>query len=489
MTTALLSLEPRAFDANDETRGAGGTLHSQPRFDRLRPGLIIAERYELLHLLASGGMATIWEAMDTVLERVVALKVLGDAYVDQADFRERFAREAKVAARVRTRYTAQIYDHGGSDDIAWIAMERLYGEDLHQRLERAKRLPISFVVKVVREAGAALKVAHDAGITHRDLKPQNLFLAREGDQEIVKLLDFGVAKDAASAARATGVGVTMGTASYMSPEQFRGEPSIDGRTDLWSFAIILYRTLTGHRPFEGNALEALSVGSCVRATPPTALFADLPAPLDAFFAKALAPSKEDRHANVVEFMDCFCAIVEERDTPRASKDIDDDRDSSPTIRVEPEELSRQLDTRVELTTSPVPVGLQQKLSVSGRRDNHTGLRLGTPSGLPPPPPPLPAPSIDADIDIEPRSFTAVAVPNEASKPPPPSTATHASDDRSAAGFSAPFCDPRVVSVASAWLVRPAAIRKRAPRDSWPAIALVCASAVVTALLVAAAWFR
>ncbi len=143
-------------------------------------------------------------------------------------------------------HVVQMFDHGGDDCMRWMAMERLYGEDLHDRLEKVKRLPIAEVGKIVFGVGAALRVAHAAGITHRDIKPRNIFLANDGDTEVVKLLDFGVAKCANPLRVATAQGVSLGSPFYMSPEQIRCDPTIDARSDIWSFSAVLYRVPTGH---------------------------------------------------------------------------------------------------------------------------------------------------------------------------------------------------------------------------------------------------
>ncbi len=271
----------------------------------LGAGRVIAERYKLGERIARGGMATIWEATDTKLNRIVAIKFMGQAYTDDAEYRKRFEEEARAAAQLRTPFVVAIHDHGVTEGVPFIVMERLDGEDLHQRMHRLKRLPIAFVAKVATEAGKALRIAHAAGIVHRDLKPKNLFISKEDDEEVIKLLDFGVAKHAGTAALMTATGVMLGSPFYMSPEQIRCERNLDGRTDLWSLAAILYRALTGVKAFDGDMARVMFQITRERPKPPSLLCPDLPKAFDAFFDKALATKREDRFATALELAEAF----------------------------------------------------------------------------------------------------------------------------------------------------------------------------------------
>jgi serine/threonine protein kinase len=271
----------------------------------LGTGRVIAERYKLGDRIARGGMATIWEATDTKLNRVVAIKFMGQAYTDDAEYRKRFEEEARAAAQLRTPFVVAIHDHGVAEGVPFIVMERLDGEDLHQRMHRQKRLPVAFVAKVATEASKALKIAHAAGIVHRDLKPKNLFISKEDDEEVIKLLDFGVAKHAGTAALMTATGVMLGSPFYMSPEQIRCERNLDGRTDLWSLAAILYRALTGAKAFDGDMARVMFQITRERPKAPSLLCPDLPKALDAFFDKALATRREDRFSSAMELAEAF----------------------------------------------------------------------------------------------------------------------------------------------------------------------------------------
>ncbi|MFO0611301.1 MAG: protein kinase [Polyangiaceae bacterium] len=415
----------------------------------LGAGRIIAERYKLGDRIARGGMATIWEATDTKLNRVVAIKFMGQAYTGDADYRKRFEEEARAAAQLRTPHVVAIHDHGTTEGVPFIVMERLDGEDLHQRMHRLKRLPVAFVTKVAVEASRALKVAHAAGIVHRDLKPKNLFIAKEDDEEVIKLLDFGVAKHAGTAALMTATGVMLGSPFYMSPEQIRCERNLDARTDLWSLGTILYRALTGIKAFDGDMSRVMYQITRERPRAPSAVCPDLPKALDAFFEKALATQRENRFATATEFADAFkeaaksagstsvsvppppssASGMRKATRPPAPSSEAETRETTETVRAEappPESGERQADVGAERVLGPpsdhptfaAPVAVMSSL-VQSKTTFGTGLRLAPPdepsgdrpSGFPTPP------------SLEPPSVAASMLQH----PPPPAHRSPSSD--------------------------------------------------------------
>jgi serine/threonine-protein kinase len=243
----------------------------------------------------------------------VALKFI-EAEGDPADARARFEREARAAAQIRSPHVVQIIDHGVDADRPYIAMELLTGEDLGQRLRRVRRLSLPACAALIAQAAKALRRAHEAGIVHRDLKPANVYLARVDDDEVVKILDFGVAKmrraGVIDPAIATQVGIVFGSPSYMSPEQARGARDIDHRTDLWSLAVIVFRALTGTKPFEGATLADLVVKLCVDPPPVAShVLPDLPPEIDAFFERAFARDPDHRFSSALEMAAAFQAAA------------------------------------------------------------------------------------------------------------------------------------------------------------------------------------
>ena len=231
--------------------------------------------YEIIAPVGAGGMGEVYRARDTRLHRDVALKVLPDAFASDPERLARFEREAQTLAGLNHPHIAQIYGVEDSQGTRALVMEFVDGEDLRQRLERGA-LPLDDALAIARQMTDALAAAHESGIIHRDLKPANVKLGSDGR---VKLLDFGLAKafegpgqSAVNAmnsptltARATAVGVILGTAAYMAPEQAKGK-SVDRRADVWAFGVVLYEMLTGRRAFDGADTSEL-IASVLRDSP------------------------------------------------------------------------------------------------------------------------------------------------------------------------------------------------------------------------------
>src|SRR5262245_59461636 len=192
-------------------------------------GTIVADRFRLSRQLGQGGMGSVWLAHHTGLDVPCALKFIHPEAAGVADIRARFEHEAKAAAQIRSSHVVQILDHGVWEGMPYIAMEYLEGEDLAQRLKRQKKLDPRETFAIVSQVGAALGKAHAAGLVHRDLKPANIFLVREDDREIAKVLDFGIAKNMAGGLGdgQTKTGALLGTPHYMSPEQAKGTRAVD----------------------------------------------------------------------------------------------------------------------------------------------------------------------------------------------------------------------------------------------------------------------
>lgn len=280
-------------------------------------------------------MGTIWLALDGQLQRHVVLKLIAEHRVSSPDARRRFAQEAKAVARLHHPHVVQIHDYGVDGDVPFIVMERLEGEDLETLLERRKRLTPAAVAPWLHQAARALSAAHASGIVHRDLKPANLFLARIDGEELIKVLDFGLALLGPGADAPTPNKELAGTPRYMSPEQMRGQKGLDHRADLWALAIVLYRLLTGQFPFSADALQELSTGS---ATPSPILASSIAPELgpevDAFFGQALSPDLAQRFSSAGELAAAFSARMLAGRTARAAKIlvVDDEPDMALVIQ-------------------------------------------------------------------------------------------------------------------------------------------------------------
>jgi len=276
----------------------------------LSAGQVLNGKFRLERPLTQGGMGELWVAEHLTLGEPVAIKLILTDLAMQPDMSTRFKREAMAIAKLQrsTQHVVQIHDYGLDSGMPFIVMELLEGEDLDQRLQRAGRLQPREVLPLLAQLTKALHAAHLAKIIHRDLKPANIFLARKGDEEILKVLDFGLAKGGGLnvVGDKTAPGDVLGSPRYMSPEQARGTIELDGRSDLWSVGVVLFIALTGEAPFQSQKFGDLLLKICTEPTPlATAIAPELPASIDAFFLRALSKNRDDRFASARELFSAF----------------------------------------------------------------------------------------------------------------------------------------------------------------------------------------
>ena len=217
-------------------------------------GEVIAGRYELEERVGSGGMSTVYRAHDAMLERKVALKILHQRFGDDEEYVERFRREARAVAQLAHPNIVTVIDRGEEAGRQYIVFEYVDGDDLKQFIDKAGPLPIDQVVELGREIAAALAFAHERGIVHRDVKPQNVLLS-DGR---AKVTDFGIARSLDVERGVTQAGTVLGTSNYIAPEQASGQP-IGDRSDVYSFGVVLFELLTGTVPFEGDSFVAVAL--------------------------------------------------------------------------------------------------------------------------------------------------------------------------------------------------------------------------------------
>jgi eukaryotic-like serine/threonine-protein kinase len=277
-------------------------------------GMVVNEKYRLEREIASGGMGALWLAFDLTLKRHVVVKFIQTQARTDAHMKARFEREARAAAQIRSPNVIATYDYGVDRGCAFIVMEHLEGEDLKCRLDRDGKLSVVHTLTMLRQLGKGLDAVHAAGIIHRDLKPGNIFLAVEGEEEVVKLLDFGVAKAMMSGTidKLTMTGVIIGTTRYMSPEQTKGSKQVDYRTDLWAAAVIVYRALTGVFPFNGQTTSDIIDSICRKPIPRASELApELPCAIDSFFERAMARDPNDRFQSGKEMANALFNAMQE----------------------------------------------------------------------------------------------------------------------------------------------------------------------------------
>ena len=276
-------------------------------------GTMVTPSVRLVRELGAGGMGSVWVADHLTLQTQVVVKFITQALSSDPGTVARFSREAAAASKVKSPHVVQMFDHGVADGgVPFIVMELLEGEDLSHRLERVQVMPAHEVADVVSQVCKALSRAHEKGIVHRDIKPQNIFLCDVGSADVfVKLLDFGIAKGGEAETMATTrTGAALGTPYYMSPEQAIGSKAIDHRTDLWSLGVVAVEAMTGQRPFNGETIGALALAIHHGALPvPSRLNPALPKEVDAWFERACARDVQARFQSARELGDALLRAV------------------------------------------------------------------------------------------------------------------------------------------------------------------------------------
>jgi len=270
--------------------------------DTLAPGTRLG-KYQIVRLLGRGGMGAVYEALHGEINKRVALKTLSPAVAAVPGARARFLREAQLTSRVRHPHIVDVTDMGTEGSCSFLVMEFLKGEDLGQRLTRLGPLAPTELAEIMLPVCSAVSTAHLEGVVHRDLKPQNIFLA-EGPRGLhPKVLDFGISKgtDATTAGVLTTTGAMVGTPFYLAPEQIQDAKAAGPASDQYALGVILYECLTGSRPIEGDSLfmvfQAIVTGN---VRPPRALRPDLPPSVEAVVQRAMQVDPRARFASTQE---------------------------------------------------------------------------------------------------------------------------------------------------------------------------------------------
>src|SRR5262245_55868893 len=327
----------------EESTIARSTTQPAPPHAAAQP-LTLDGRYHIVERIAAGGMGEVFRAHDAVLAREVAIKILHRSLAGDPAFVDRFRREARAAAGLAHPNIVAVYDWGAVDGVYYMVMEYVRGASVRHLLNERGRLEPSQVVDILRQTLLALGHAHHEGFVHRDMKPENLLVTRDG---VVKVADFGLARAYADG-RVTQAGAVTGTVQYLAPEQIRGEPA-DPRSDLYSLGIVAYELLTGKLPFTGETAMAVAYKHLSDRVPaPSSVVPDLPAELDGFVAAATDRDRELRPESADVMRMDLDAIAHQLPPARALAALVDE---IPPITVEDGETT---EVGVRLETAAMP---------------------------------------------------------------------------------------------------------------------------------------
>lgn len=285
-------------------------------------GKILGGRYELLEKSGDGGMAIVYKAKCHLLKRVVAVKILKPDLADNEEFVVRFNRESQAAASLSHPNIVNMYDVGQEDDIHYIVMEFVDGETLKNLIRRKGKLSMEEAVRIASEICSGLQHAHENKIVHRDIKPQNILINKEGT---AKVADFGIARAATSSTVTMGDAGVMGSVHYFSPEQARGG-YVDKKTDIYSLGIVLYEMVTGVVPFEGESAVSVALKHIQeKVTPPVEINPDIPKSIQYIIQRATEKDLDKRYQDASEMFEDLQRALKEPEGDYVKRFIDDNQ--------------------------------------------------------------------------------------------------------------------------------------------------------------------
>lgn len=313
-------------------------------------------RYKIISEIGQGAMGVVYKAVDPIIDRTVAIKTinLNLSRQELEEYEARFQQEIKAAGRLNHPNIVTIYDVGKTDQVAYMAMEFLEGNELKDIIASGNLMPPDQVVDIIAQVADGLWFAHQQDIVHRDVKPSNIMVMKGG---IAKITDFGIARLPNSAVK-TMTGLILGSPRYMSPEQVIGK-AIDARSDIFSLGVVLYESLTGTAPFDGDNVNAIMY-STVNTTPPPPSQHNraVPAMLDLIVAKAMAKLLEDRYQTIKELADDLREVRRQIDSTRPAAALK--ATSGPSAPRAATSSVPLLQHEVDTATIPIPGGMAKK---------------------------------------------------------------------------------------------------------------------------------
>jgi serine/threonine kinase PknH len=297
--------------------------------------------YHLMRLLGKGGMGEVYEAEDIVKDRIVALKLLPESVSDDPVFRKRLQREAHSAGRLQEPHVVPIHDYGEIDGLLYVDMRMINGTDLRKMLKRFGPIAPARAVAIVRQVASALDAAHEAGVIHRDVKPENILITRD---DFVYLVDFGIA-NAATDEKLTELGTAVGTYAYMAPERFTND-EVTYRADIYALACVLHECLVGSQPYPGDSVSVVITAHLMGPTPrPSEMRPGIPKAFDDVIARGMAKKPDDRYASAGDLAQAANDALTSRDQDQAATILE--RSTAAT-------LPGQTATAVSPSSGPAP---------------------------------------------------------------------------------------------------------------------------------------
>lgn len=332
-------------------------VHVAPPAPKSLIGTILDERYQVVGVIGQGGMGTVYEAKHLAIGRMVALKVLKPENAQKPDAIARLRHEARIVSQLGHPNICEVFDIGQlADGTPYLVMERLRGKTLAERIQEGEPISVTELVEVMIQVLAGLETAHKKNVIHRDMKPDNIFLAERASGIVAKILDFGISKATVPDEQAhhlTRTGMVMGTPYYMAPEQAMGERALDGRVDVWGVGICLFEALTGRRPFVAKNYNALLVQILTVPTPSiTAIRADVPPALATVVERTLEKRRDQRYQTARDLADALTPFRKVR-TPRRST-------------VPPTKRAASI-PRPSTAAKPAPAGSERGVAARGTR--------------------------------------------------------------------------------------------------------------------------
>lgn len=339
--------------------------------------------YRLLRLIGKGGMGEVYEAQDTVKDRVVALKLLPEGVSHDAVFRKRLQREAHSAGRLQEPHVVPIHDYGEIDGVLFVDMRMINGSDLRKLLRNFGPMTPARAVAIVRQVASAIDAAHESGIMHRDVKPENILITRD---DFAYLVDFGIA-NAATDEKITELGTAVGTYAYMAPERFSGD-EVTYRADIYALACVLYECLAGSQPYAGDSVSVVITGHLMQPIPrPSVERPGIPPAFDQVIARGMAKKPTERFATAGDLATAATDALTLRDQDQAATILQ----------------------RSEASTPP------------GGAPPNQGATMAAPLPPPPPPPSYPPPGATPQpypVTPPPYAYAGGPPPPPWSAPPP-----------------------------------------------------------------------